>query len=225
MKQKYASVLLVGLLFASAGCLGVASSEAPIATVEENVVQNTSYQEINQTSQSYNQTVGLAGIEQEFEIENKITTYEKENTADGGSIPSSVYGVLSTPSVSIAGSQINPIVSDPTERAKDDARNQSFGSVEIGEKTDTINTTHEPTGQNITIEEYDGKIVVDEVSAFYSAKVYTTVVETNKSVMVLSAAYPVAAERVEENRVGNTTEEEAIIEMIRNTTTGSVEET
>lgn len=224
MKQKYLSVLLVGLLFASAGCLGIASSEAPIATVDDGVIQNTSYQEANQTSQTYNQTVGIAGVEQEFEIENKVTTYEKENTADGGSIPSSVYGVLSTPSVSIAGSEINPIVSDPTERAKDDARNQSFGSVEIGEKTDTINTTYKPTGQNITIEEYDGKIVVDEVSAFYSAKVYTTVVETDNSVMVLSAAYPVAAERIEENRVGNTTEEEVIVEMIRNTTTETEEE-
>lgn len=225
MKQKYISVLLVGFLFASAGCLGIASSEAPVATVEEGVVQNTSYEEANQTSQSYNQTVGIAGVEQEFEIENKVTVYEKNNTADGGPIPSSVYGVLSTPSVSIAGSEINPIVSDPTERAKDDARNQSFGSVEIGEKTDTINTTHKPTEQNITIEEYDGRIIVDEVSAFYSAKVYTTVVETDNSVMVVSAAYPVAAKGVEDNRVGNTTEEEVIVEMIRNTTTKSEEGT
>lgn len=221
MKRKYVSALLVGLLFASAGCLGLASSEAPVGAVEENVVQNTSYQETNQTSQLYNQTVSLAGIEQEFKIENKITRYKKGNRADGGTIPSSVYGVVSTPSVSIAGYQINPIVSDPTKRAKNDARNQSFGSVEIKEKTDTINTTHEPTGQNITIQEYNGRIVLEEVSAFYGAKVYTTVVETENSIIVISAAYPVAAERIEENRVGNTTEKGVIINMIRNTTTRS----
>lgn len=219
MEQKIISIFLVGLLLATSGCLGLTTHEAPYATVSDDVLQDTSYSLTNQTSQSYNQSIEVKGVSQNFQITNRETEYQKPNMADGGQIPPSTYGILSTPSVSVFGTELNPIVVDPTERAKQRVSNQSFGSVEIGEKVEDINTTHEPTGRNITIESYKGRIIVEEVSALYNARIYTTVIETNNSVVVGFAAYPVGATNVDNNTIGNVTEEELVVELMRHTTT------
>ncbi|MFB6303098.1 MAG: DUF6517 family protein [Haloferacaceae archaeon] len=104
--------LLVATMILVAGCSagGLTTFEADAATVSDSVVSDTNYEYVGTREQTVTRTFEVAGSEQRVTVVNKVSTYEKAVEVPGvGSRRLAAVVVLSSPSISLAGSQFNPI--------------------------------------------------------------------------------------------------------------------
>jgi hypothetical protein len=186
-------ILLVGL----SGCLGAVSSEAPEPNVDQDNLDSTGYEFVDSEEIVYNQSLLVA----DAEAKSHLYTYKKANPTNTTiPLPESRYVVLSSPSVSPFGTELNPIVSDPTDRTFEKIEDKIYDSIEFNNKKDTINETH-ISGENITIEKYGGKIKINNISAQFDATVLSTVIDKEDSVLVAVGAYPVASEKEQQSDI------------------------
>jgi uncharacterized protein YceK len=205
--RKLLALICVIIIIGMSGCLGVVSNEAPEPHVDQNTLESTQYNFVDSDELIYNQSLIITKIQ----AKSHLRTYEKINNNTNTTIPlpNSRYTVLSSPSISPFGTELNPIVSDPTDRTFKKVERKIEDSITLNEQIDTINDTHS-TGVNITIEKYKGKIEVNNVSAQFDAIILSSVINKDDSVLVTIAAYPVAT--AEE-------QQKDIINLIKNTDT------
>lgn len=202
MRRHIAFLALIMVLLTT-GCLGLTSYEAPEPTVNDDTMENTSYELTSQEEIVINQSVRVTNIE----VTSNLNSYERENpnnqTID---FPTSRYIAVSTPSVSPGGVELNPIILDPTDSTFDRVEDRTNSSIQLGEKVGEFNGTH-TSGKNVTIERYDGSIEIEGVGAQFNATTLSAVVETEDSVIVMLGAYPTEAGE----------QEEELVEMMMNT--------
>lgn len=199
---------IVGLvvLVSLSGCLGTSTSEAPIADVDEETLNQTNYTKSDVDRLTSQQSNPVRNVN----ITSYMTTFQSPNNQSNAfQVPDSRYAAISTPSVKVFGRQLNPIVVDPTDKIFERVESKAADSIEMNEKADEFEEEHKTVG-NITIKEYNGKIKIEEVSAEFDAKIYTSLIETDDAVVVTLASYPEAA---------GTDEKQKAIDLMTNTTT------
>lgn len=188
MKKQLVFLALFSMIL-STGCVGLTTYEAPEPTVDNSSLTNTSYELVDQEELVINQSIRIANVE----VISNLNEYERQNPSNQPiPFPSSKYVSISTPSVSIGGVELNPIVVDPTDSTFDRVEKRANPSIELSDQVGEINKTY-LSGKNMTIKEYDGSIKVEEVGAQFNATILSSVVETDDSVLVMLGAYPTEA--------------------------------
>lgn len=200
-------ILTVGILVLLAGCVGITTYESPEPVVDDETLSETGYELEEKDEIVLNRSVLNTT---DVEVISKINRYGLDNSEENTTfpLPPSQYMALSTPSVSPGGVELNPIVVDPTDSTFDRVQNRIGEELEIGEKVDEINTTHSD-GTNITVEKYEGEILVDDVSASFDAVILASVMEKDDGVLITVSAYPEDSEA---------NQEEKAIQLMENTT-------
>lgn len=209
-------IIAVALLLVTAGCMGVglegASYSAPPGEVTDGVAAENDYNITAINQFDFNRTVNISE-DREYRIHasNWVTTYQKmgqvnttvnEQTISTNSV--SMFAVVSTPSVEIAGQELNPLANAPMGDIMSRVTDQNE-NVEVHEKIGETTVVHEETGQNVTVEKYNATITIPEANMEVDAYVHSSVVKTSDAVLVTIGVYPVQLD-----------EEEAIHSMIEN---------
>ena len=203
--RKHIAFLALIMVLVTTGCLGLTSYEAPAPTVDNQTLENTSYELTDQEEIVINKSLRLTNVE----VTSNLNSYERDNQNNQSiDFPTSRYIAISTPSVSPGGVELNPIILDPTDSTFDRVEDRANSSIRLGEKTGEFNETY-MKGQNVTIERYDGSIEIQDIGAQFNATTLSAVVETDDSVIVMLGAYPTEAGEQEDD----------LVEMMMNTTT------
>jgi len=105
-------------LSAFAGCLGAVGldeHEATPAGVEPAVRDETGYERTNVEEQVIRRTINV-GVSEEITVRNYLTEYEKGvDLGPVGNVRAAAFTVLTSPQISIAGRELNPIEGMSTE--------------------------------------------------------------------------------------------------------------
>lgn len=173
--RRRALALGVAGMGALAGCSTASelAGDGPIkrtaapAALSESAVSETEYQEEGQREQRFERTVNAGGQERTIVASNQITLYAKavDQLSRG-----SLFGVVSTPGFTIAGTSLNPVgqmsnedllefVSDEFGGISDVSKESTFESTVLGSKTEIskFGATRELGNQNVDMYIYAGK--------------------------------------------------------------------
>lgn len=209
MNKKIVLALIIIILLS--GCTtnnGLTAYDAPEAQVDKSTLNNTSYQYERTEKIPYNKTINTSLTDLKVSINSYLTLYERQN--EGNLVPKSTYGVLSTPSLSPSGVELNPIIVDTTDNIENYVSNNSENySLKIQDKINETNVTTDRYN-NTTIETYNSSIKIEEADASVDSRLVTSVIKTNKSVLVGFALYPTASN-------DGSKQQEYAINMIKNT--------
>lgn len=209
MNKKILTALFIIVILS--GCTtdsGLTAYDAPEAQVDNTTLNNTSYQYDRTEKISYNKTINTSVTDLKVSINSYLTLYERQN--EGDLVPRSTYGVLSTPSVSPSGVELNPIIVDTTDNIENYVSNNSEDySLKVQDKINTTNITTERY-KNISVETYNSSIIIEKADASVNSRLVTSVINTNKSVLVGFALYPTASN-------DNIKQQKFAVDMIQNT--------
>lgn len=207
MNNKVIIALVIVVILA--GCTtgdGLNLYDSPKPQVDNETLNQTNYTYESTDKLTYNKTINSSVGNYTVSVDSYLATYNRNNT--GTLVPRSVYGLLSTPSVSPSGVELNPIVVNPTEKISQRV-NESYSeyNLKVGDKINESNVS--TRYNNTTIETYNSSIIVNEADARINSRIVTAVIETNKSVLVGFAMYPTAAN-------DNSKQQEYAEKMIKN---------
>jgi hypothetical protein len=221
MKTKILIPLILVIILS--GCVSntgdVTEYSAPEAQVDDKVLNGTDYNnktvlnytgyKYNTTREiSYNKTLNVSVTELNVEVNSYFTVYDRQN--NGTLVPKSTYGVLSTPSVSPSGVELNPAVVEPADTVVEELNGNLSGiSLKLQDKINETNITTERYG-NTTVETYNSSIVIEDADIRVNSKIMSSVIETNESVLITFTMYPTGAQDESNQR-------DYAINMIENT--------
>ncbi len=103
----------------AAGCLdtvGMAEHEASPAGVDPDVRAETGYEQVNIEERVIEEPFEVAGVSEEVSVTNYLTEHEKSvELGPMGSVQAAAFVVLTSPQISIAGQELNPIAEMDSE--------------------------------------------------------------------------------------------------------------
>ncbi|MFC6716452.1 DUF6517 family protein [Natrialbaceae archaeon GCM10025810] len=184
-----------------AGCLGAAGldeHEATPAGVDPDVREETGYEQIGVEELAVDEEVGPSFYSEEVTAINYLTEHEK--TVDMGPLGEqrgAVFVVLTTPQVSIAGEEFNPVEEMSTEELVElvESNYDEIGNIEHEEDGDVTILEQETTQSRFTADaEFDGQ----DVEVYLHV---TEAVETDEDLLVTIGVYPTQARSEEEENV------------------------
>lgn len=217
--------ILIGiiLIIILSGCVSdtgsVTEYNAPEAQVDNKVLNSTDYNnktllnytdyKYNTTREvSYNKSLNVSVTEVDVEVNSYFTIYNRQN--NGTLVPKSTYGVLSTPSISPSDVELNPAAVDPADTVVDEINgNLSDISLKLQDKINETNVTTERYG-NTTVKTYNSSIVIHDADARVNSRIMSSVIETDKSVLITFTMYPTGSQDESNQR-------DYAINMIKNT--------
>lgn len=206
--KKPLAVLGFVFLISVAGCLGTTTSySAPPVQVSESIAEEEEYTVASTNQFEFNESVSINNQSYQVQTSNWVVTYERNvleeqavsNMSDAPS--SSVLGVISTPSVSLAGQELNPLASLPVNELvpRVTAQNQN---IEVHEKVGEIPATRAGTEQNFTVSQYSATLSNDQYDMEIDGYVLVATVEVEDAVVVLIGAYPERSATSSESKAG-----------------------
>lgn len=208
--KKILPILAVTVLIVLAGCSTAGSSYAANpAIVEEPIAEENSYAVQSVEKVEVNRTINVTE-DQDYRVNltNWATAYSKQSETQlsnntNTTVPSvAFFALLSTPSVDVAGQELNPIASQSPGDLINRVTEQNE-QVSVNEKVGEQNVTHARTGQDLTVEKYDAEFMIQGQTI--DGYVMTTIVNTDGGIVVAVGAYPEVVD-----------EEDAMIEMMQN---------
>jgi len=161
LTRRTVGALAVSGIAGLAGCSGggATSFEADAATT---TTGDTGYEKQDDREQTI--TREFAG--QEVEVTNKTTEYHKEvDIALTGSAKLGVFTAFTTPEVSVAGQEFNPIEDWSTEKIVKQLQNRYEGMSDVQKESEG---SHEILGSSRTVSKFSAKMTYDgnEVPVF-----------------------------------------------------------
>ncbi|AEM57483.1 hypothetical protein HISP_09610 [Haloarcula hispanica N601] len=183
--------LLVGLLVASSGCVGLITGEtvefdsAP-ASVGDSALEETGYEQSMADEQTIERTVTVAGQERTIRVTNHVRQYERGiDLGPLGEVNAGRFIVFSTPSASVAGKSLNPAASWSNERLVEEvaSRNDQINDVQFER-----NRSVEALGESREVAVFSGTTSIEgqEVDVL----IHLTSFEHEGDVVVAVAVYP-----------------------------------
>lgn len=152
--------LLVAVLVVLAGCGagGVTTFEAEAAAVSEDVVADTDYEYNGTETDRVQRTFEVAGSERNVTVVNRVTTYDKAvEVAGGESSRLAAVALLSSPSISLAGSQFNPLADFTARELAERLSDQREG---LSVERQVGRSTVEALGAEVTVSRFTGSQAV-----------------------------------------------------------------
>ena len=181
----------MAVLVLSSGCLGFLSGpvsfSASKATVSENALEETGYEEARVTSNEVTRTFSVADQSKNVTVTNWVSMYERSvDLPVAGSQRAAVFSAFSTPEVSILGQSFNP-VEDYSNRELAELAQKQYGSLSIGESAGTRNV--QMLNQSAEVTKFNGQATLagGETIDVY---VHVTKVKHDGDYVVAVAIYP-----------------------------------
>lgn len=109
------AALALGGATGTSGCLSAVTGSGPIevtadvASVPDSTLESTGYEEYEVKPLVINREFTVAGLTREVEVTNQLAQYDKAVEVFGERLRASLFVVLSTPAVEIAGQTLNPV--------------------------------------------------------------------------------------------------------------------
>lgn len=163
--------LVVAVLVVLAGCGagGPTTFEAEPAAVGDETVAETDYEYNGTEEDVVERTFEVAGSEQSVTVVNRVAAYEKAVEVPGvGSRRLAAVAVLSSPSVSLAGTQFNPLAEFAARDLADTLAERREGLTvdrKVGE------STVEALGTGVTVHRFEGRQSVGPASVDVTVQV------------------------------------------------------
>lgn len=184
-----------------AGCLGVVGldeHEASPAGVDPTVRDETGYEQTNVEEFVVERSVDVAGVSQDVSVTNYLTEHDKAvDLGPLGSIRAAAFVVLTSPQISIAGREFNPIAEMSSE--------ELIGLIEAD--FDQINNAEHVADEETTILEQDTTEALFEAEATFDGATADVNVHISESVqttndhLVTIGVYPTQLERIESENI------------------------
>lgn len=209
MRQKFALVIVMSMILL-AGCTSLTVYEASPAETDDELATNYNYNITEQEEVSFNENISAFGFEQDIKMTNWLTVYEKDISNELGINNDTqspiVFATINSPMINISGQELNPLKYQSNENAMRFISEQTDENIEIGDKVNDTNTTHNITDNNMTISKYEATFKIDELGATFDGHVLISLYKLDDSFVITFGSYPEAYD-----------EEENIIELMKNT--------
>lgn len=188
-------------LAVTAGCLsatGLNEHEASPAGVDPDVREETGYEQTGIDDIVVEETFEAAGISEEITVRNYLTEHEKSiDLGPIGSIQAAAFMILTSPQISIAGRELNPI-----------GEMSASELIELIEADfDGISNVNHVSDDEVTILEEETAESIFEADADFdgtTVEVYvhiTESVQTSDDHLVTIGVYPKQVERFERDNI------------------------
>ncbi|MFC3476416.1 DUF6517 family protein [Halobacterium litoreum] len=191
MDRRVTVAVVFAALVATSGCLGFLSGpitfSASKATVGDDALQQTEYEEAAVNSSEVTRTFSAAGQSKNVTVTNWVAMYER--TVDVpvlGERRAAVFGAFASPEVSVLGQTFNPI-KDYSDRELASLAQQQYSGLSIG---DSVGTREVGTlNQTADVTKFEGTATL---SGGQSVDVYVhvTKVKHDGDFVVAVAIYP-----------------------------------
>lgn len=187
--------------FGLAGCLGVVGMdehEAEPAGVDPTVREETGYQEVGIDEIVVEETFEFAGISEEIRVTNYLTEHEKGiDLGPIGTVQAAAFVVLTSPQISIAGQELNPIAEMSSEELIDllEADFEDISDAEhVSDEERTV------LDQETTESLFEAEAAVDGVTFDVNIHI-TESVQTENDHLVAVGVYPQQVQAIESDNV------------------------
>ena len=143
----------------TAGCGFITGQEAlsfnaSPATVTDQAVSETGYEEVNVTEQVITRNFSVADQTRQVEVTNQLAQYERQvDLGPLGSQRAAVFVAFASPEVEVATQSFNPIAG-MSEREILQRFQTEYESISVGEQTDSRNVT--ALGQSTAVKKFEG---------------------------------------------------------------------
>jgi len=113
--RRTGAALALGGAGATSGCLGVITGSEPaefsanVASVPDSTLESTGFEEYRVEPMELTREFTVAGQTREVQVTNQLAQYDKAAEVLGERLRASMFVVLSTPAVEIAGQTFNPV--------------------------------------------------------------------------------------------------------------------
>lgn len=203
MSRSLAATLAVAFLVLGAGCLGFLTGSEPLefdaspATVTDDALSETGYQEQAVEEQPLERDVTVAGQERTVKVTNWVARYGRQvDLGPLGQQELGVFVVLATPQVEVLGRTFNP-VGDMSNRELLERLQGNYQSLEIGDRVGTKEVVI--LGEGTTLETYAGTATVQDQEVDVRIRIARVTHEEDYviAVGIYPAQLPDEGERVE----------------------------
>lgn len=191
MNRRTTVGIALAVLMLSSGCLGFLNGpvtfSASKATVSENALEETGYQEERVTSNEVERSFSVADQSKNVTVTNWVSMYERSvDLPIGGSQRAAVFSAFSTPEVSVLGQSFNPVEKYSNRELAELAQKQ-YDSLSVGDTVGTRNV--QVLGQSAEVTKFDGQATL---AGGESIDVYIHVTKVNHDgdYVVAVAIYP-----------------------------------
>lgn len=159
-RRQFVAAAAVGSLGASAGCLGsliesATTVSASPAIVAESAAGEAGYEYKGTTKKVITKTVAGEDVEATNYISEYTRTIETPLGMLGGSVEAGVFAVITTPKVSVAGKDFNPVGEMSNDEIVELIQNQ-YENLKVGNSVGG-RAVDKALGKIISIESYEGK--------------------------------------------------------------------
>lgn len=162
-----------------AGCAEAFRDESgEPAVVPEDVAENQGYALVDHEIIPIEEEVEGEEIETEF----AITAYQKEIEDRDTDEITAVYAIISTPSVTTGGKEMNPLVHKPIAEIMEYVDAFDELAIDLREQVDERQLEHEILGQSISVEEHEAS--VDFGAIVFDGTLITGVIEDEESILL-----------------------------------------
>lgn len=184
--------ITVGVLMTTAGCGFLTGSEplrisASPATVSDQALQATGYEEVAVQEQVVERNFSVAGQTRTVEVTNQLAKYERQiDLGPLGSRRAGVFVAFTSPEVSVLGQTFNPIAGMTTQELVTRFESQ-YESLSVGSKVGSRSIT--VLGQARTVDRYEGTAMLggQQVEVYIEV---TAVFKHGSDYVVALAVYP-----------------------------------
>ena len=191
MHRRTAVAVAFAVLLATSGCLGIlggdgAEVSASQATVSEDALQETGYEEVSVNESEVTREFSAAGQSRNVTVTNWVAMYER--TVDVpviGEQRAAVFGAFASPEVSVLGKSFNPI-EDYSERDLAELAQQQYDGLSVGQTASTREAT--VLNESTTVTKFEGTAEISGQSV--DVYVHVTKVKHDGDHVVAVAIYP-----------------------------------
>ncbi len=191
MHRRTAVAVAFAALIATSGCLGILGGDgvevsASQATVSEDALQETGYEEVSVEESEVTREFSAAGQSRNVTVTNWVAMYER--TVDVpviGEQRAAVFGAFASPEVSVLGQSFNPI-DDYSERDLAELAQQQYDGLSVGQTASTREMTVLNESTEVTKFEGTAEISGQSVDVY----IHVTKVKHDGDHVVAVAIYP-----------------------------------
>lgn len=158
-RRQTVTAVFVTVMITTAGCGFITGSEALTfsatpATVSDQALQNTGYEEVAVTEQVVERNFSAAGQTRTVKVVNQLAKYERQiDMGPLGSKRAGVFVAFTSPEVSVLGQTFNPIAEMTTQELLSRFDSQ-YESMSVGSKVGSRSIMI--LGQSRTVDKYEG---------------------------------------------------------------------
>lgn len=191
MHRRTAVAVAFAALIATSGCLGILGGDgvevsASQATVSEDALQETGYEEVSVEESEVTREFSAAGQSRNVTVTNWVAMYERTvNVPVIGEQRAAVFGAFASPEVSVLGQSFNPI-DDYSERDLAELAQQQYDGLSVGQTASTREMTVLNESTEVTKFEGTAEISGQSVDVY----IHVTKVKHDGDHVVAVAIYP-----------------------------------